>query len=136
MRAAPAAGRQRPPRFAGGRGRGNIDMKIAWIVLLIALMAVLAACLVWILGMPGGESEQPEAAGQAPAGAAGGALRIGLIPERDIFLQRKRNNAQNHSAVLLRRHLLLYCAGVADQFDGKTLPLTHPAAKMTRKGAN
>ena len=68
-------------------------MKIVWAVLLITLATALVACLIWVVNMPGDPAKRPEPAASALAGFTGPPLRIGLIPERDIFLQRKRYRA-------------------------------------------
>ena len=64
-------------------------MRVVRTVLWGTLAAGLLALPAWFAGVPGG-SPQPRAQEKASTQPAGRPLRIGLVPERDIFLQRKR----------------------------------------------
>jgi ABC-type phosphate/phosphonate transport system substrate-binding protein len=65
-------------------------MRIAWIILTGVLVLLAIGAAVWLSRVPPEgrpEDEAAEPAGQGPA------LRVGLIPERDIFAQRARYRA-------------------------------------------
>jgi phosphonate transport system substrate-binding protein len=66
-------------------------MRIAWIILTGALVVLALGVAVWLGRLPSAtdinEAGLPSSAAQAPP------LRIGLIPERDIFEQRRRYRA-------------------------------------------
>ena len=62
-------------------------MRVVWTLLWGTLVVVFLALLAWFAGIPGGSPAPEETASTRPSGPP---LRIGLVPERDIFLQRKR----------------------------------------------
>ncbi len=70
----------------------KVKMKIVWVVLNTTLVALLLGVLLWLANRPGTGSGGSSAA-TSPANSGRMALRIGLIPERDIFEQRKRYQA-------------------------------------------
>ena len=77
-------------------------MRIAWIILTGALVLLAIGVAIWLGRLPSAmdidEAGPPSAADRAPP------LRIGLIPERDIFEQRRRYRAlADYLAVKLDR---------------------------------
>jgi|GEM_PF-1241410 len=70
----------------------KIKMKIVWIVLNTTLVALLVAVLIWLAHTPP-SSSGVEAGSVGGSGSREAPLRIGLIPERDIFKQNKRYRA-------------------------------------------
>jgi phosphate/phosphite/phosphonate ABC transporter binding protein len=67
----------------------RFDRKFAWPLLAALLTAVLVAVLAWLVKLPVKDPGSPSAAATRPA-AAGPPLRIGLVPERDIFRLRQQ----------------------------------------------
>lgn len=70
-------------------------MKLIWVILTVVLVVFLVVLLVdglviWLLQMPVGEDAGGRVAVAPPAAPGKEALRIGLVPERDIFQLRKR----------------------------------------------
>ena len=65
-------------------------MKLIWVILTVVLVVLLAGLGVWVLRMPPGEDAGGRVAVGPPAAPGKEALRIGLVPERDIFQLRKR----------------------------------------------
>ena len=70
----------------------KIKMKVVWIVLNTTLVALLLGVLIWLAYSPR-SSDTGEETGDGQSGPAKPALRIGLIPERDIFEQNTRYKA-------------------------------------------
>ena len=64
-------------------------MKIVWILLVTLLMVLLVCGLYWLSQMP----QEPPGDGHAQTSGPQPVLRIGLVPERDIFAQHKRYRA-------------------------------------------
>jgi phosphonate transport system substrate-binding protein len=65
-------------------------VKLIWVILTVVLVVLLAGLGVWVLRMPPGEDAGGRVAVGPPAAPGKEALRIGLVPERDIFQLRKR----------------------------------------------
>jgi phosphonate transport system substrate-binding protein len=92
---------------------------MAWIILAAALVCLTLAVIIWL----GGDTLSPgvDAAGGVDASTAREPLRIGLIPERDIFEQRRRYEAlASYIASVLGRPVELVTnntyEGVLDDF--------------------
>ena len=69
-----------------------MPMRITWIILTGVLVVLAVGVATWLSRLPRGED--PEGPGRPSAQAEpAAALRIGLIPERDIFAQRERYRA-------------------------------------------
>jgi phosphonate transport system substrate-binding protein len=68
-------------------------MKIVWAVLFISLVILVVGVLFVLSQLPPSKPVGDSTATTQPHVATGQPLRIGLIPERDIFLQRKRYRA-------------------------------------------
>lgn len=71
----------------------KVRMKMVWAVLNVTLVGLVLCILFWLTRMPRPESGKPSVAATMPTQPSGPPLRIGLIPERDIFRQRKRYRA-------------------------------------------
>lgn len=70
-------------------------MKSIWVILAVVLVVLLVVLLadrlvIWLLQIPLGEDAGGRVAVPPPAAPGKEALRIGLVPERDIFQLRKR----------------------------------------------
>ncbi|MHC4715807.1 MAG: phosphate/phosphite/phosphonate ABC transporter substrate-binding protein [Planctomycetota bacterium] len=59
----------------------------------VTLVVLLVGALVWLTQVPRPDRRQAGGSATNPAGFSGTPIRIGLIPERDIFEQRKRYKA-------------------------------------------
>jgi phosphonate transport system substrate-binding protein len=78
-------------------------MCIVWTALFSSLLALTVVSLVWLANRPGSGPSTVPGPTTAPA-PAGPAVRIGLIPERDVFPLRKRYRAlADYIAVKLGR---------------------------------
>ncbi len=67
--------------------------RVVWATLSVTLVVLLVGILVWLMQAPRPDRPQPSGSATNPAGFSGTPIRIGLIPERDIFEQRKRYQA-------------------------------------------
>ena len=65
-------------------------MRIAWTGLSMAMLASVVALLAWLNTMPTGGPAEVDGAAAGSAAGIGTPLRLGLVPERDIFAQRRR----------------------------------------------
>jgi phosphonate transport system substrate-binding protein len=65
-------------------------VKLIWVILTVVLVVLLVGLGVWLLWMPPAEDAGGRVAVPPPAAPGKEALRIGLVPERDIFQLRKR----------------------------------------------
>jgi len=83
-------------------------MKIVWTVLFVSLVILVVGILFVLSQLPPSRPVGGSAAATQPDQDAKPPLRIGLIPERDIFLQRKRYRAlAEHLSVKLDRPVKL-----------------------------
>lgn len=71
-------------------GRMDRSMRTVWVLLIGTLIALSAVVVVWLLQRPGPQDPNGHT---PPPTATQPVLRIGLIPERDVFEQRRRYRA-------------------------------------------
>ncbi len=71
----------------------KVRMKIVWVILNVTLVGLVLGILFWLTTTPWSDSDKPIVTTTMPTQPSGPPLRIGLIPERDIFKQRKRYRA-------------------------------------------
>ncbi len=72
----------------------KVGMRIVWVVLIVTLVGLVLSILYWLSTIiPWSNSGKPIVTTTMPTQPSGPPLRIGLIPERDIFKQRKRYRA-------------------------------------------
>jgi phosphonate transport system substrate-binding protein len=111
----------------GGRPWSGVDaMKIVWAVLFVSLAILVVGVLFVLSQLTGSATVNGSRATTQPGKATGSPLRIGLIPERDIFLQRKRYRAlAEHLSTRLDRPVRLVMmhtyATVLQDFEEKNV---------------
>jgi len=119
-------------------------MKTVWMLLVASLAALLLGGLLWLGSRPGGDG--PDDLAKPPATAATQpALRLGIVPERDVFQQRQRyQHVADYLAARLDRPVELatvntYEAVLRDfeegQIDGAFLGSLVTVLAMDRLGA-
>ncbi len=123
----------------------KVGMKIVWVILNVTLVGLVLGILFWLTSMPKSDPGKGIIATTMPTQPSGPPLRIGLIPERDIFKQRKRYLAlRDYLSVRLNRPVELvtlktYDAVLRDfaeeKIDGAFLGSLVALLAMDRLGA-